>query len=349
MTRPTSSAATTLADGHLAGVEVDVDFGHGRRPAEGRVGIAAIGRVVEVDARVRLELLVDPESRRGSGRRRGRSRRTSRRSRCLDHRPQPAARLDHAGRRRPSRCARRPSARCRARARCPDGASSTVVDRHAEGLGDELREDRLGPLAHLGRGRPGSAIRPSAVSSTDATEARWTSPDPGEPGAVPGQCQADPAGPAGRARSARRSGTSRRRPDARGPWYARPDPLELAPPRPPARGPPRPATLLAQDLAGRRRVARPRRRQRRRSSSGRLAQRLGDPVDLHLGGELGLGRAESAEGAVRRRVRGHRAGADPDVRAAIRAAGVERAPRQDDRASACSRRRRPSRSRCPGR
>ena len=62
-----------------------------------------------------------------------------------------------------------------------------------------------------------------------------------------------------------------------------------------------------------------------------MPERLGDAVDLHLGRELGLRRAESAERAVGRRVRGHRAAADADVRAAVRAAGVERAARQHDR------------------
>ena len=59
-------------------------------------------------------------------------------------------------------------------------------------------------------------------------------------------------------------------------------------------------------------------------------ERLGDPVEVGLGGELGLRRPEPTECAVRRRVRARRAGADPDVRAAIRAAGVDRAARQDD-------------------
>ena len=90
------------------------------------------------------------------------------------------------------------------------------------------------------------------------------------------------------------------------------------------------ADALAQDLAGRRDAAlavQPALAQRRR----RHAERVGDARDLELGGELGLRRAEAAEGAVGRRVRRHRAAADADVRALVRAARVEDAARQDDR------------------
>ena len=87
---------------------------------------------------------------------------------------------------------------------------------------------------------------------------------------------------------------------------------------------------VAQDLAGRGRVA------------GVVdvappdlergdAQLLGDPVEVGLGRELGLRRPEAAERAVGRGVRPRRPGPDADVRAAVRAAGVERATRQHDR------------------
>ena len=69
-----------VADMDLAGVEIDLDAGDAGRPAEGRVGIAAVGLVVEPDARVRLEPLVDPERGRARGRSRGRSPRSCRRS-----------------------------------------------------------------------------------------------------------------------------------------------------------------------------------------------------------------------------------------------------------------------------
>ena len=62
-------------------------------------------------------------------------------------------------------------------------------------------------------------------------------------------------------------------------------------------------------------------------SSGAELERVGDPVELDLGGELDLRRAEATERAVRRRVRPGRPGADPDVRAAVRAARVDRAAR----------------------
>src|SRR5262249_39828419 len=79
---------------------------------------------------------------------------------------------------------------------------------------------------------------------------------------------------------------------------------------------------VAQDLAGRRRVARdvdvhaP-------DVERAHAQRLGDPVEVRLSGELRLWRTEPTEGAVRWRVRARRAGTDPDVRAAIRSARVD--------------------------
>ena len=62
-----------VADVDLAGVEVDVDARDAGRPAERRVGVAAVGRVVEADARVRLEALVDAERAVRPRERRGRS------------------------------------------------------------------------------------------------------------------------------------------------------------------------------------------------------------------------------------------------------------------------------------
>src|SRR5439155_18640754 len=84
---------------------------------------------------------------------------------------------------------------------------------------------------------------------------------------------------------------------------------------------------LAQDLAGRGRVVEPedvptpdvRRRD---------GEPLGDAVELRLGRELGLRRAETPKRAVRRRVRPGRPAAEADVRAAIWAAGVGHAARQ---------------------
>ncbi len=63
----------------------------------------------------------------------------------------------------------------------------------------------------------------------------------------------------------------------------------------------------------------------------RDVESLGDPVEVGLGGELGLRGPEAAECAVRRRVRPGRLGADAHVRTPIRPAGMDRAARQDDR------------------
>src|SRR4029079_18879654 len=87
---------------------------------------------------------------------------------------------------------------------------------------------------------------------------------------------------------------------------------------------------LAQDLTGRRRVAvavdvpAP-------DVERRDRQPLGDPVEVCLGGELGLWRTEAAERSVGWGVRPRRLGPDAHVRAAVRAAGVDRATREDDR------------------
>ncbi len=88
-----------------------------------------------------------------------------------------------------------------------------------------------------------------------------------------------------------------------------------------------PGHALAQDLLGRGHVAQlidPATAERER----RDTQGVGDPVRLHLRRELGLGRAEPAEGAIGRRVRGHRATPDAHIGTAIRTARVEHAARQ---------------------
>src|SRR4029079_2882399 len=63
---------------------------------------------------------------------------------------------------------------------------------------------------------------------------------------------------------------------------------------------------------------------------GAELQRLRETAHLDLGGELDLGRAKAAEGAVRWRIRPRGWGEEPDVRAAIRAARVYGAAAQDD-------------------
>ena len=56
-----------IAHVDLAGIEVDVDAGDAGRPAERRVRVAAVGLVVEADAGIRLEALVDPDRASGPG------------------------------------------------------------------------------------------------------------------------------------------------------------------------------------------------------------------------------------------------------------------------------------------
>ena len=226
----------------------------------------------------------------------------------------------------------RPSGRNRARTRCPAARCSTASYGHAEGVGDELREDRLGPLAHLGRGGQdpdpalGGQLERGDRGELDLARA-------GEPGAVPGEREPDAGGRPLATRSAAASPGSSRSPLAPARSrrrVARAQPLELGRPRRRARGPPR--------------------RPRCRAGPGRSGscRRAVDvpPADLERArcpsasairlrwvsaANSDLRRPEPAERAVRRRVRPRRAGPDPDVRAAVRAAGVDRAARQDDR------------------
>ena len=142
-----------VADVHLAGVQVDVDLGDAGGPAERRVGIARIGRVVERRAaRIRLEPLVDPHRAVLPGVGRGTEsangapvvHSTLSRSRWAALMTQ--ATHDHRGPRRDGRAANR------GRTPCPTGAISTSSAGIPSASRDELREDRLGPLPHLGGG-----------------------------------------------------------------------------------------------------------------------------------------------------------------------------------------------------
>ena len=174
------------------------------------------------------------------------------------------------------------------------------------------------------------SIRPSARQLDRRHRGEVDLARPREPRPVPGERQPDPAGqpvaPGPQRRIRHDPGAD---PSTSGGVVAGAQPLELA-----RLGCPLEDLLAgdaaAQDLAGRGRVAD---RVDVPSPDVERAdpQRLGDPVEVGLGGELGLWRPEPAERAVGRRVRARRAGADADVRAAIRAAGVDRAPRQDDR------------------
>ena len=139
---------------------------------------------------------------------------------------------------------------------------------------------------------------------------------------MPRKCQADPRG--GRRAAATHGGAQVLR-------GCRPfaDPLELR-----GRGGTRQDLLardaFAQHLAGRRHVAElvdPSPSELERGG----AQRLGDPVHLHLGRKLGLRRAKTAERAVWRRVRCDGTRLDAHVFAPVWAARVERAARQHHR------------------
>ena len=162
--------------------------------------------------------------------------------------------------------------------------------------------------------------RPSAVSSTAGDAGEVLLAAAGEAGAVPAHGEPDPgraARPPGRAIHA-----ARRR-------EGRPARLEVADLDGRRQGLPG-RDAVAQHLLGRRLVAElvgPARPELRR----RDAERLGDPVDVHLRGELRLGRPEAAEGAGGRRVGLHRSGADPHVRAGVRAGRVERPAREHHR------------------
>ena len=223
------------------GVEVDLDRRHRRGPAVGRIGVADVRRVVEDDARVRLELLVDPGGAVRDARRRGMPRGTARR-----------------------RCAPRPSALSRRAARITSPPTTMTV--RLATVGPLNRAPPRCPAARTRPSRPArraraaticgktvlvpwpisvfavsTRIRPSAVSSTEATEARYTSPEP----VKPAPCHAEREPDAGRASADRRSGAgppgscpSPRRSDAslRGPLA---DALEVARADAPARAPPR--------------------------------------------------------------------------------------------------------------
>ena len=248
--------------------------------------------------------------------------------RRLDLVPQPLGRLDQ----QPTDDHRRPRRDGRPGVGDERGVLRRELDRlerHAERVGDELREDRLGPLAHLGRGGQ-DADRALGGQLERGDRGELDLAGAGEPGAVPGEREPDAAGhplaPGPQRRARDRAGT--RSPHAFR-VVARAQALELA-----GLGGPLEDLLaghaVAQDLAGRGRVAEDVDVPPPDLERADL-ERLGDPVEVGLGRELGLRRPEPAKRAVRRRVRPRRAGADADVRAAVRAAGVDRAARQDDR------------------
>ena len=329
-----------VADRDLAGVEVDLDRRDARRPAERRVGVAAVRRVVE--------------------RRRPGTARTARRREC-------------------GRGARRPRGTTSANGRPPLRSSTSARSRRAAWISSppttiavRLRDRRAGvghdrgvlrrDLDVVVRRRPSSAATscgkivfvpwPISVEPVrtriGAVAAQLDRRDrreldlarAGEPGAVPGErdpdARRDPVPPGPERRRRQRPGARPARTVARRP---RPDALELG-----RLGGSlehlRRGHALAEDLAGRRRVALA--VQVPAADLERAhAQRLGEAVDLHLGRELGLRRAEAAERAVGRRVR--RASRGPGSGRSRSDTGRRRGARRATGrpASACSTRRRP--------
>ena len=296
MTRPDVVGGDHVADVDLARVEVDVDAGHAGRPAEGRVGIAAVGVVVEVDARVRLEPLVDAQRAV-----------VARVVATYASRTAPPVAARTCSRSRPAALMSRPPTTIAVRDATvgPEsgtnavscGAISTSSIGDAERVGDELREDRLGPLPHLGRGGQDAQIRPSAVSSSEATLASLTSPEPVNP--APCQASARPMPLTRRARDPCATGRRRDRARARAPpprvVGPRPQPGELGG----LRGPLEDLLAghaVAQDLAGRRRVAGPV-DVAPADVERRDPELLGDPVQL---------RSRPRTRSAARRIRGRR-------------------------------------------
>ena len=252
--------------GDLAGVDVHVHLGDGRRPAVRRVGVTAVAGVVPHDPRVAGEPLVDPDRpvRRGPGRKVSANEPARLR---LDLVAQPARRGRRAARRRSSSSGRRPSGRCPGRATCPSVTTSTTARsrRRASRRRAATRTVRAPWPISVDAVR--TRRRASAVSSRPATLARRVSPLPVNP--APCQPSASPT------------------PAATGPPCRTPCPA-LHTPRGPASGPDplvlrgldgpvehlECADAVAQPLTGRRRVARhvrppspERRRARRRARS----------------------------------------------------------------------------------
>ena len=135
----------------LGRVEVHLDLRDGGRPAERRVGVAAVGGVVEGAAGVGREALVDPVVAVRPGVVAPRQAERPARP-ALDLRLEPPRGLDQqpADDHRRARGHRRPGVGHERRVL---GRHLDVVDVDAELRRDQLREDRLRPLPHLRRRR----------------------------------------------------------------------------------------------------------------------------------------------------------------------------------------------------
>ncbi len=301
--------------GHLRleRVEVDLHLRDVAGPAVRRVGVARVGRVVPDDARRRLVLHegrrapgVGGEAIPGDG-----SRKRPRPS--PPRRPGPAARVAACSAIDPTTMTVREATVGPESGTCfVDGtAKSTASICDAEGVGRDLPEDGLGPLADLGRGGP-HAGAPAGEEVDGDLSLQVLLPRAGEAGAVEEDGGADAAGDApGHDRPAGALlGESARR-------HRLLDALLDA-------------DRLLQRLPRRRRVA-----EAEEVLPPQLhrvdAERPRDAIHVPLDRPDGLRRAEAAEGAVRRRVRRDGERLDGHVLPAVGAAGVERAAREDDR------------------
>ena len=140
----------SVANRDLAAVEIDIDGGHARGPTEGRVGIATIGVVVEMDVGIRLELLVDPRRAMGGGVVAVDGDEWPTAVPGLDLVSQPAGGLDQ----QPTDDHRRAAGDRRPGVRDEGGVLRRDLDcfiRESELRRDQLRKDRLCALAHLRR------------------------------------------------------------------------------------------------------------------------------------------------------------------------------------------------------
>ena len=330
MTRPMSSAATTSRTWTSPVSRSTSTLGDAGRPAERRVGVAAVGRRRRSRRPDTARTLVDAQRAVVAGVVAVGRRANVPPVAASTSVAQPPGRLDQQAaddHRRPRRDGR---ARSRARTRCPAARARPSSYGTPSASATSCGKIVLVPCpisveaVRMRIAAVGGQLERGDRRELDLARA-------GEPGAVPGEREADARWRSARGRSAAASRAwSRSR-----------------------RAAPRAVACRARSRsnsaasAARSRTSSPATLSRRTWPVGVVspgtvdvpapdleradAERLGDPVEVGLGRELGLRRPEPAERAVGRRVRARRPGADADVRAAVRAAGVERAARQDDR------------------
>ena len=301
--------------GHLRleGVEVDLDLRDVAGPAVGRVGVARVGRVVPDDAGrrlvldegrralgvggealprvarerpVRLRLLVDPRAQLGRG---------------LDgDRPDDHDRPRGDGRPRVGDVLRRRDGEV-------DG-----VDRDAEGVGRDLPEDGLGPLADVGRGGP-HAGAPAGEEVDGDLPLQVLLARAGEAGAVEEDGGADAARDAPRHDRARGRASRRSR----------------SPPSPSRRTPATPTDSFSVCPVA---VVSPRRRRFfRRSSSGSIPSVRATRSMCRSIAQIVCGAPKPRKAPFGGVFVATASASTRHVLPAVGAAGVERAAREDDR------------------